>query len=117
MTPEGRIKNEILSYLCSIDNSFFWPVDVVGIWDPNKRIFRRKNSIYHIRGISDILGVYNGRSIAIEVKTKTGRLSDYQKLFLASFNKAGGLSLVARSVLDVKIFFNDLRNAQELPPK
>lgn len=100
MTPEGRIKNEILSYLHS-HNIFCWPNDSVGIFDPNKRVFRRRNSIYHINGVSDILGIYNNKSLAIEVKSKTGRLSPQQKDFLEKFEANGGIAFMARSVQDV----------------
>lgn len=113
MTPEGRIKNEILSYLSNLSNSLFWPVDSVGIYDPFKKIFRKKNSIYHMRGISDILGIYCHVPIAIEVKSKTGVVSDYQKLFLNKFNLAGGLGFVARSVEDVKLRLNGLNDLKQ----
>jgi penicillin-binding protein-related factor A (putative recombinase) len=101
MTPEGRIKNEILSWLSS-SGGFFFPIDSVGIYDPVKKCYRRKQSIYHIRGVSDILGIYKGRPIAIEVKSKTGVVSEHQKYFLTRFNLAGGLGFVARSLEEVK---------------
>lgn len=101
--PEQRIKNEILSFLSHLPGGFFWPVDSTGIYDPVKGVFRRKNSIFHIRGVSDIIGIKNGRPIAIEVKSKRGVVSDYQKEFLRRFNEAGGLGFVARSLDDVKV--------------
>lgn len=113
MTPEGKIKNEILSWLQSLNNAFFWPIDSVGIWDPVKKIYRSKNSIFHIRGVSDILGVYQGKPVAIEVKTPTGRLSDHQKLFLTRFSYAGGIALVARSLEDVKQEFKKLQGNKD----
>ena len=54
-----------------------------------------------MRGTSDILGVWQGKPLAIEVKTPTGRLSQYQAIFLERFARAGGISIVARSVEDV----------------
>ena len=106
--PEQRIKNEILSYLSSLPDGFFYPIDSTGIYDPTKKIFRKKNSIYHIRGVSDILGVYRGRPIAIEVKSKVGVVSDYQKNFIQRFTQAGGIAIVARSVEDVKNLFKTM---------
>ena len=53
-------------------------------------------------GIADILGCYRGRAVAIEVKTEGGRLSRKQQLFLASWTAAGGYTLVAHSVSEVK---------------
>jgi hypothetical protein len=53
------------------------------------------------KGVSDILGCYQGRMLAIEVKTDRGRLSDDQQRFIDNVNAAGGLAFVARSIDDV----------------
>ena len=53
------------------------------------------------KGISDILGIWEGKFLAIEVKTKIGRVSTHQVKFIDSVNNAGGLAFVARSVDDV----------------
>lgn len=54
------------------------------------------------RGISDVVAVApNGRSIWIEVKTATGRLSDEQRLFLDDVHRCGSVAMVARSIDDV----------------
>lgn len=99
-TPEGLIKNEILSWLHS-NSIFCWPVDSVGIYDPKRKVFRRRSNIYHINGVSDILGIYKGIPLAIEVKSKTGRLSPEQKIFIEKFNHHGGIAFMARSIGDV----------------
>ena len=53
-------------------------------------------------GCSDILGMLtNGRFLAIECKSRTGRLSPEQAAFLDAVNAGGGLGIVARSVDDV----------------
>ncbi|MEQ9242067.1 VRR-NUC domain-containing protein [Roseovarius indicus] len=48
-------------------------------------------------GISDIVGVLDGRSVFVEVKTPTGKQRKAQKSFQAAVEKAGGIYLVARS--------------------
>jgi penicillin-binding protein-related factor A (putative recombinase) len=101
-SPEQHIKNEILSYLVG-HGVFCWPNDSVGIFDPIKRVYRKKNSIFAINGVSDILGIYKGKPLAIEVKSKVGRLSPQQELFLNRFVEAGGIAFMARSVDDVII--------------
>ena len=54
------------------------------------------------KGIADIIGVLpGGKALAIEVKTKRGRLSEYQEKFLDRFKAAGGIAFVARSPGDV----------------
>jgi penicillin-binding protein-related factor A (putative recombinase) len=100
MTPEGAVKNQILSYLKS-KQIFAFPVDSVGIFDPVKKIYRKKHSQYHLNGVSDILGLYEGKFLAIEVKSKTGKLSPEQFSFISEINSRGGLAFMARSVEDV----------------
>jgi penicillin-binding protein-related factor A (putative recombinase) len=63
-----------------------------------------------MKGISDILGVVQGRMIAIEVKKPTTEVAAKtyatraQKDFLAKVRANGGHGLVARSVQDVEEF-------------
>lgn len=98
--PENAIKNEILAWLRS-ERCFAWPNDSVGIWDKTKQIYRRKNSIFFIRGVADILGIWKGKPLAIETKSKIGKLSIEQEIFLKTFMDHGGIAIVARNLADV----------------
>ena len=50
------------------------------------------------KGTADILGAYNGKAIAIEVKYSRGdRLSDEQKQFRDDWIRAGGLHYVIKT--------------------
>ena len=61
------------------------------------------------KGLPDIMAIMPahldekraGKIIAIEVKTKKGRLSSYQQAFLEKVNKYQGIGFVARSVDDL----------------
>jgi hypothetical protein len=53
------------------------------------------------KGIPDIVGCYNGRFFAIEVKAPKGSPSPDQSTFLDLIKKAGGIAFVAKSVEDV----------------
>lgn len=53
-------------------------------------------------GVPDILACYKGHFIGIEVKNEKGKTSPLQDYNLKEIKKAGGYSLVARSVEDVK---------------
>jgi hypothetical protein len=53
------------------------------------------------RGVSDIIGCWNGRFLAIEVKTPGGRVSPDQEKFLEAVRRHGGIAFVARSIDDV----------------
>lgn len=59
---------------------------------------------YGTPGSSDILGILpDGRFLAVECKReKGGRLSELQKAFLTAIQINGGVSIVARSVDELK---------------
>ena len=54
-----------------------------------------------VPGVPDILGIWKGRMLGIEVKTESGKPSDHQKRFIDMINREGGIAFVARSVNDV----------------
>ncbi len=100
--PEKLIENQILHYLFR-RGIFAWKNQSVGVFDPVKRIYRKSNNPFHIKGVSDILGILNdGRLLAIEVKTEKGRASPEQQLFIQKIKDRGGIAFVARSVYDVE---------------
>jgi hypothetical protein len=54
-------------------------------------------------GVSDILGLLpNGRFLAIEVKSATGRASEYQKKFIENVIKNNGVAFIAKSIDEVE---------------
>lgn len=79
-----------------------WKNQSVGVYDPVKGVYRKAHSHFNRNGVSDILGIWNGKFLAIEVKSMRGRLSEYQKSFIEDVTKNGGIAIVARSVEDVK---------------
>lgn len=93
--PEGIIQKAILSYL-KRKGIKAWSNKTQGTWDP--RGFYRRNKTE--KGIADILGVLppNGRFLAIEVKTRTGKVTVEQRTFLDIVADFGGLAFVARSL-------------------
>lgn len=72
--------------------------------------FKRRNS-NRPNGLSDILGFltrpHGGRILALEVKSKTGKLSDDQHVFLTDVLTAGGIAGVVRSIEDVEKIFKE----------
>ena len=100
-TPEGYIKNAILEWFSLQKNCFVFPVDSVGIFDPSRGIYRKRQSRFHRKGVADIIGIWDGIPLAVEVKSLTGRLRPEQKIFLDDFKGHGGIAIVARSVNDV----------------
>ena len=61
------------------------------------------------RGMADIMGILkNGKTLAIEVKSRIGKLHQHQVDFLNSIHDAGGVAFVARSVDDAKRYLDEL---------
>ncbi len=90
MTPEGRIKKSITDWL-SAKRIFHWVNQAGKI--PGRRLIKT--------GITDILGCYNGRLLAIEVKSEKGLVTLEQTRFMREVLENGGIAFVARSVEDV----------------
>ncbi len=103
---EKEIEHQILDYLNIERGLFAWKNQSVGFFDTKRKIFRKPKSKYQIKGTSDIfcLGIPN-KFLAIEVKTKRGILRPEQRAFLERVSEKGHISVVARSLQDIKDFF------------
>ena len=89
---------------------------VASHWRQNSGTFQERNrdgSVRYIRantqkGMSDIMGVLkDGRTLAIEVKSRTGRMRPGQEEFLQTIRQAGGVAGVCRSVEDAQRLLGD----------
>lgn len=108
---EKIVENEILHYL-ALRQVFAFKVKTVGTFDPIRKKFRRSAANYK-KGVADILGIYQGKFLAIEVKRpearddagkiiqRAGTLSNHQRAFLEDVKAQGGIAVVARSWGDV----------------
>ena len=89
---EKQIKVKIKNWLNKQTKSFF---------------FKIHGSIFGLKGLPDLIGVYHGQFTAIEVKlpTRTDKDKDgtaNQKWFIKKINDCGGFAFVAKSLDDVK---------------
>ena len=60
----------------------------------------------HNPGGSDLIGFFESRFCAIEVKTESGRMATEQLDFIQLVRSHGGLAGVARSISDAKDIIN-----------
>ena len=60
-------------------------------------------------GGADLIGVWHGRFIAIEIKTPTGRQSEAQRVFEQLVTRNGGIYVVLRSVEEAHGFISQHR--------
>lgn len=98
---EKQIENDILRWLGARD-IYAWKTKTVGTYDVALKRFRRSSPMYK-KGVADIIGLTDqGTLLAIEVKSRKGRLSPEQKIFLEEINKRNGVAFLARSVDDVE---------------
>lgn len=62
-------------------------------------------------GAADLVGMYAGRFIAIEIKTPVGRQSAEQRTFQQLVERKGGIYVVLRSVDDARAWLATMRQA------
>ena len=81
-------------------------VNNVGVWDQAKGIHRKGNTE---KGLPDVIMIYRGRFIAIEVKAGRDKLSDDQKKRQFEIERAGGIYFECRSTDDFIQFLEALK--------
>jgi penicillin-binding protein-related factor A (putative recombinase) len=91
-TPEGEIKKSIMQWLeANHRDCYARIIQIAG--------FRGRKNVS--AGVSDIIGVWKGRGLAIEVKAPGEKPMPHQKEFLESWARAGGIAILAYSLDDV----------------
>ena len=65
-------------------------------------------------GVPDIIGVYKGIPLFLEIKTKKGVLSEYQKIMIRCLNDAGALAGVLRSAESAQLLISGLKNGTDI---
>jgi hypothetical protein len=61
------------------------------------------------KGAADLIGIWNGRFVALEIKTPIGRQTPEQKLFQALVERKGGVYAVLRSVDEARHWAAEMR--------
>ena len=93
---EANILNEVMIAL-SQAGCLVWRNNTGVLKDANGRPIK----FGLCKGSADLIGVCpDGKFLAVECKTKTGRVRPEQETFIAAVKRAGGRSGVARSVSD-----------------
>ncbi len=100
MSPtEKQIETSIIQWL-KYKGIFAFKIENGGVFDQKRNVYRVNDSI-RIKGVADIVGIYKGKPLAIEVKSLKGKLSTHQIWFLEEWKNNGGIAIVARSIEDV----------------
>lgn len=101
---ESEIQSAIIDYLKILENKgklFFHRSNNNTVYDPVGKRFRSLAKGQK-RGFPDIIVLFNGKCIGIEVKTDTGRQSIAQKDIEKQFKENGGEYYIVRGVEEVK---------------
>lgn len=98
---EKDIERDILDWINRHPNGFAFKVNTVGIYDSVNKNYR-KLGLFSLTGTADIIGIWNQRPLAIEVKKKGGRINKSQQGFINKWRKCGGLGLIAFDLSEVK---------------
>ena len=93
MKEEAKIQKQIIDTLRKM-GWFCFKVNNGGVYI--KKIDRYMKS--PMPGVSDIIGIKDGRMLCCEVKSKNGVLSDEQKIFLENIRLKGGIGICVRSI-------------------
>ena len=96
---ESEIQKSILDFLEWQKEIYFFRAGSGLVKLENGRHFKSGKP-----GVPDIIVVYEGRFIGLEVKTETGRQSEVQKEAEEQITDAGGEYYIVRSIDDVKDF-------------
>ena len=100
---ESEIQSAIIDYLKMLEQQgklFFHRSNNNTVYDPIGKRFRSLAKGQK-KGFPDILVLFHGKCIGIEVKTDTGRQSKEQKEIEKQFKENGAEYYVVRSVNDV----------------
>lgn len=84
---EKDIVNAIMRYLKTVPSCFCW---------------KEHGGLYGTAGLPDIICCINGRFIAFEVKTPSGRLTKLQEITIQRIKIAKGEAFKVTSIGDVK---------------
>lgn len=84
-TPEAILKRSIKDLLRTLGIFYFSALQGLGSYP----------------GVSDFLGIYKGRFLAIEAKAPHGVASPAQKEFLRRIEADGGIAILAYTIEDV----------------
>lgn len=94
MTPEGRLKDDVVKFLFEQDETWFWCVQD-----------------RYTAGIPDIVGCHRGIFFAIELKAEDGKETALQTYNLKRIKRFGGRSISVKRLSEVKKFFKGVENA------
>jgi len=90
---EKEITNQIMRYLKTVPDCFFW---------------KEHGGQYGTAGLPDIICCLNGRFVAFEVKTETGKPTKLQESTIRKIQAAKGEAFIVRGAGEVREIIQNL---------
>lgn len=75
---------------------------------PNCFCWKEHGGMYGTAGIPDVIACINGRFVAFEVKTPTGKLTRLQEITLEKIRAAGGRACKVTSAAEVAAILKEM---------
>lgn len=96
LTPEKKVKNQVVNVLKSFGAYYFYPVA----------------GGYGVSGVPDIVGCYKGKFFAIECKAGKGKTTALQDKHIAQIIGQGGYAIVVNesNIDDVNELIMEIQN-------
>jgi len=102
-TPESNVLDAVCEYLHK-QGHFFFRVNNVGVYDTVKGIHRTPPK-WAMKGVSDVILVWKGKTYFIEIKSPVGKLSPDQIAFQAHVEDNDVDYFVVRSIDEIMRLF------------
>ena len=101
-SPANKLSEQIKTLL-ELQGHPCYRVNVVGVWDNERKVYRKGNSTL---GLPDLFTIIKGRFVGIEVKIGKDAQSEHQKIRQQEIEAAGGLYFIAKTFDQI---YNDLK--------
>lgn len=107
---EAQLQDDIRLALGAVDGLCLWRNNIGVATVDDKRSGRPYKIRFGVGGPggADLIGVYRGRFVAVEIKTPTGRQTEEQRTFQQLVERKQGIYVILRSVEDAWTWINDL---------
>lgn len=102
-SPANALTDAVITYM-KLKGGIGYRINNMGVYDASLGKFRTSGTK---KGIPDIIGIYKGRFIGVEIKIGKDRQSDDQKLREQEINKAGGYYYIAKEFDSFKIWYDN----------
>lgn len=100
MSQATELTNAVIDYIYR-QEGFAYRAESSGVFDSKLQLYRTAPK----KGVSDIIGIYKGKFLAVEIKIGKDRLSPEQIGFLKNIAHCGGYTFVAKDLPSFQEWF------------